>query len=319
MVYSPFWGSRYSTIIFKYLSQTFKTLAILFRHRPNVVLVMTPPVVACVPVWIYAKLTGTQYVIDAHSGAFIDERWKSTLFLHKFFSRAAAATVVTSEYLAGIVQGWGGKTKIVTDVPVCFAAPTAVKLKPAVNMMFVSTFTRDEPLDIFLRSAALTPDVQFHVTGRLKDADPTLVAGSPQNVRYTDYLSNSEYVGLLLASDAVICLTTADHTMQRGAYEAVYLGKPVITSDFRILRDSFHIGAVYVQNTPQSIAEGVHEMKRNLSRYQTEVAALRLEKLKRWKSVEDDFSSAFGTKRSTHDVLKEYAAAEANEGLPTGR
>src|SRR5690242_17845843 len=76
MIYSPFWGSRYSTIIFKYLSQTFKTLAVLFRYRPDVVMVMTPPVIACFPVWLYTKLTRAQYVIDAHSGAFIDERWQ---------------------------------------------------------------------------------------------------------------------------------------------------------------------------------------------------------------------------------------------------
>src|SRR5262245_50070784 len=56
LVYSPFWGSRYSTILFKYSSQSVKTLRILLRERPQVVLVMTPPVVACIVVWLYSKL-----------------------------------------------------------------------------------------------------------------------------------------------------------------------------------------------------------------------------------------------------------------------
>ena len=56
-------------------------------------------------------------------------------------------------------------------------------------------------------------------------------SAKPDNVRLTGFLPDSDYVGLILASDAVIALTTMDHTMQRGAYEAVYLGRPVITSN----------------------------------------------------------------------------------------
>src|SRR5215831_14402116 len=63
MIYSPFWGSNYLTVIFKYLSQSLKTLQTLFRYKPRIVMVMTPPVVACASVWLYAKLTGAQYAI----------------------------------------------------------------------------------------------------------------------------------------------------------------------------------------------------------------------------------------------------------------
>src|SRR5690348_14287844 len=87
LVYSPFWGSRYATAPFKYLSQSIKTLRILFRERPRIVLVMTPPVIACIPVWIYAKLTGAQYAIDAHTSSFVDKPWKWALFVPRFFSR----------------------------------------------------------------------------------------------------------------------------------------------------------------------------------------------------------------------------------------
>ena len=43
MVYSPYWGSRYSTILVKYAVQGAKTLWILFRERPHAVLVMAHP------------------------------------------------------------------------------------------------------------------------------------------------------------------------------------------------------------------------------------------------------------------------------------
>jgi hypothetical protein len=242
-------------------------------------------------------LRGAQYAIDAHSGAFIDKRWQWGLFVHKFFSRNALATVVTGDYLANIVRGWGATAEIVTDVPVCFAEPRPTTLKGCFKMTFISTFTRDEPLKIFLQAAALTPDVEFYITGALKDAQPGVLKLAPGNVTFTDYLSDSSYVGLLLASDAVICLTTADHTMQRGAYESVYLGKPVITSDFEILRKAFHRGTVHVGNRPEDIARGVRDMTVNLERYSSEVAQLRLEKLGRWRTVEDRLDRLFRRRR----------------------
>src|SRR5262245_59662694 len=47
MVYYPFWGSRYATIVFKYACQIAMTLRILFREKPSCVIVMTPPVASC--------------------------------------------------------------------------------------------------------------------------------------------------------------------------------------------------------------------------------------------------------------------------------
>jgi glycosyltransferase involved in cell wall biosynthesis len=288
MVYSPEFGSNYVTVFFKYLLQTLKTLRILFRERPKMVYVMTPPVSACVPAWIYSRLTGGSFVIDAHTGAFLDPRWKPLLFLHNWFSRAARTTIVTNEYMQGIVRNWAASATIVRDVPVCFVAPTQVKLEGGWNMTFVSTFTRDEPIELFFRAAALVPEVRFHVTGDYRRAHPRVLGAKPGNVRLTGFLPDMDYAGLLLASDAVISLTTLDHTMQRGAYEAVYLGKPVITSNFDLLRRHFYKGAVHVDNTIDDIAAGIRRMRDNLSRLRAEAEDLRRERLAEWILVEGD-------------------------------
>src|SRR5215831_7759594 len=124
MVYSPQWGSRWATIPFKYASQTWKTLRLLFRLRPAVVFAMTPPVIACIPVWFYTILTRGAYAIDAHTGAFVDARWKPVLFIHRFFSRRAVTTIVTNQHLSSIVQRWGAHATIVADVPIKFADPS---------------------------------------------------------------------------------------------------------------------------------------------------------------------------------------------------
>ncbi|HEX7287866.1 MAG TPA: glycosyltransferase [Candidatus Angelobacter sp.] len=288
MVYSPFWGSNPFTILFKYLTQSMMTLWILLRDRPRVIFVMTPPVIVCFPVWLYTRLTKSCYLIDAHSGALVDRRWQSTMFLHRFFSRHARATMVTNPHLRDFVQSWGADAMIVRDVPVCFAEPSPMTLSGAFNITLVNTFTRDEPLELFLRAAEKLPDVQFYVTGPLAGADERVINTAPKNVKFTGFLPNSQYVGLLLASDAVMCLTTREHTMQRGAYEAVYLEKPVVVSSTELLRNAFYKGAVCVQNTVEGIVGGVQEMRKHLRERQEEVRSLRQEKLEQWSRVEAD-------------------------------
>ncbi len=148
-------------------------------------------------------------------------------------------------------------------------------------MTLACTFTRDEPIELFFRAAARVPDVDFHVTGNYRRADAAVLAAKPANVRLTGFLADGEYVGLLLASDAVISLTTLDHTMQRAAYEAVYLGRPVVTSNFDLLRRHFCKGAVHVGNTVEEIASGIVRMRDDLARFRSEVEELRREHLER--------------------------------------
>jgi glycosyltransferase involved in cell wall biosynthesis len=285
MVYSPFWGSHPLTVGIKYLSQTIKTAWLLLRKRPHVVFVMAPPIVACLPVWLYCRLTGSQFVIDAHTGAFDHPRWRRLQFLQRFLSRRAATTIVTGEHYHKVVSDWCADATIVTDVPVYFADPVEATLPAGCNLVLVSSFCDDEPTLEFLRAAQALPDVQFHVTGNSRRLPAAVRESAPLNVRFTGFLSDAEYVGLITAADGVIALTTRDHTMQRAAYEAVYLGKPVITSDFPILRRSFPLGTVHVEPTESGIRRGVEEFRENRRQLAAEVLELRQQKLQTWSEV----------------------------------
>jgi glycosyltransferase involved in cell wall biosynthesis len=207
------------------------------------------------------------------------------LFLHKFFSRYALITIVTNEYLKGIVESWRGKATIIKDLPIDFPKPKLPHPTNNCAMTFIGSFTWDEPIDVFFQAAAKLPDIQFYMTGNHKDAAAALLKSKPPNVELTGFLSAADYVGRLMTSDAVICLTTLDHTMQRGAYEAVYLGKPVITSNTGILRESFHKGAVFVDNSVTSMVNGIVEMRLQIEKYRAEVQLLKQEKLKIWETT----------------------------------
>ena len=67
--------------------------------------------------------------------------------------------------------------------------------------------------------------------------------------------------------------------MQRGAYQAIYLGKPIITSNFEVLRENFNKGTIHVDMTVEDIVRGIGQMKNHLERYREEAKTLRLEKL----------------------------------------
>lgn len=281
-IYYDVFGSHYLTIIFKYFFQTIKTLQVLLKERPDVVFVMSPPLFACLPVFLYTKFFRKRYVIDAHTGAFKDNMWQRVMFLQRFFCRKAEFTIVTNDELSKIVSGWNADYVIVPDVPIKLHNPVMPELKNRLNITLVNTFAKDEPLDAFLDAAGRMGDIQFFITGKIKKSKSELVESAPQNVTFTDFLSYPDYYGLLLKSTAIVVLTTRDLTMQRGAYEAIYLGRPVITSDWPILRQNFAKGAVFTDNSAAGIKEAIQEALALIKALETEAEELRQLKLKRW-------------------------------------
>ena len=99
----------------------------------------------------------------------------------------------------------------------------------------------------------------------------------------TGFLDEATYNALLAHADVVMCLTTRDHTMQNGAAEALYLGTPIITSDWAVLRDYFSRGTIHVDNSPSDIAAAVRRMMEEGPAYRSEVRALRDEMGERWR------------------------------------
>ena len=121
----------------------------------------------------------------------------------------------------------------------------------------------DRVLDEIVNAANRMPDIQFHITGNLKHSRSNWTGSPPNNVRFTGWITETEYGELLRAADVVMCLTTHDHTMQRGAYEAMALGKPLITSNWGVLRETFNDGTIHVDNTADDIARSVREAVTN--------------------------------------------------------
>jgi glycosyltransferase involved in cell wall biosynthesis len=269
----------------KYAGQALRTWRILAAERPSAVFVMTPPVFAPLVAWLYCATHGCALVMDAHTAAFLHPRWRYFQWLQFWLCRRATTTIVHNDHLRKVVERHGGRATVIADIPVRFQATEPYPLAPQFNVAVVCSFNPDEPTASIFAAARRLPDVQFHVTGNAKALAPELKQNLPPNVRLTGFLSEGAYASLISHADAVMTLTTRDHTMLRGAWEAIYQSTPVIVSDWSVLRDSFDTGAIHVDNTPDDIVRAVEEMRAHSAEYREGARALRVRKEQRWVRV----------------------------------
>jgi glycosyltransferase involved in cell wall biosynthesis len=282
MVYLPQFGSRASTIALKYIGQWRMTSRILRDERPDAVFVMTPPLFAALPAFWYAWRRGARVVFDAHTAAFLHPRWRHWQWLQRALCRRAATTIVHNEHQAALVRGLGAHATVVQDVPIVYSKVERFVNPGSPVIAAVCSFNYDEPIAAILAAARLAPDVRFLMTGNPKHLSAELKAGLPPNVTLTGFLSDEAYAGLVSSADAVMTLTTRDHTMLRAAYEAVYQGTPVIVSNWDLLRRAFDEGAVHVDNSPEEISAAVRRIAAEGASLREGARRLRERKLQQW-------------------------------------
>jgi glycosyltransferase involved in cell wall biosynthesis len=238
------------------------------------VFVQSPPSFAPLVVWLYTAIVGGRFLVDAHSGALDTRVWTRPAWLHRFVARRAAAMIVTNEHHRELISAQGGRAVIIRDVPTAFDFASPPPVADGFTIMAVNTFAPDEPVGELVAAAAELPDVSFYLTG--DPSRPGFVAPPtiPPNVHFTGFLPDDQYFGLMHASDAVLCLTNREHTMQRGACEALSMGVPIVTSDTTLLRSYFRMGTVHVGSDRAAIRSGIETMVADHDRFSTEIRHL---------------------------------------------
>jgi glycosyltransferase involved in cell wall biosynthesis len=280
--------------LYKYPVQGIRTVALLIRRRPRVVFVQSPPSPAVIAAWAYSKVTGARFVVDAHSCAMRSVYWTRPRWLSRALTRDAAATIVTNTHYADTVRAEGGHGIVIRDVPIAADAAVAATTGEGFRVLVVNTFAPDEPLEQILRAAESSPEVTFSVTGDLRRIGGTAPA-APGNVRFTGFVSDEEYRRLMSAAGAVMCLTTHDHTMQRGACEALWAGRPIVTSDWELLRDYVDAGTVHVDNSAEDIAAAIRRIAAEPARFEREIGELQRRRRHEWDDAVTSLTSALAT------------------------
>lgn len=274
--------------VLRYPVSIWKTLSAIRRYRPEILFVQNPSIVLAFTASLYHKLTGLPVVVDAHNaGIFPPGRPNGILGrAARYIIRNTPLTIVTNESLSRYVSSIGGRAAILPDpLPDLGNVETPSSKPRGFNIAFICSWADDEPYgQVINASRHLNDNVSVYITGRSNGRERPYEP-IPDNVILTGYLADEQFTSLLHRSDLIVDLTTRDDCLVCGAYEAVSVGRPLLLSDTRALREYFNKGAVYTNNTVKDIAEKINYARRNIVRLTHDVYELKVDMVERWNSA----------------------------------
>jgi glycosyltransferase involved in cell wall biosynthesis len=265
-----------ATAPLRYVLNTAATAWWLVRRRPRAVITQNPPVFLGLIAWIYGCVARTPVLLDSHPASFGRKDagiWRLLLPVHRFLAVRARLVLVTGAELAAEVHRWGGRAAEVHEAPpVGLTATPALKLDGRLKVFYVGVFAPDEPIEAVIEAARLTPTVDVLVTGDVRRAPAGLVEGAPDNVTFVGFLRRDDYRAGLADAHAVMALTTESSSVVRSGYEAVYAGRPLVTSDWPVLRETFPY-AVHVMGRSAELAAALEGLEQRYEDLRSDTAA----------------------------------------------
>jgi glycosyltransferase involved in cell wall biosynthesis len=252
-------GSRFAFRPFAYLVKSFQTWKVLTRDDPRTVLVITPPVFAPFVAWLWCLVHKRVLVVDCHTGAFHSRKWAWARPLHRWLLRRVRVVLLHTEELEALVSTWGARAMVLPDdLPSAGDAAPRAKARGS-SVLIAGSLDSNEPVAMVVEAARLLPGVEFRITGDPAVLPAKLRDGVPPNVVLTGYLPYPVFLGELEAADVVGVFSTDPRIMNRAAFEAVGLGRPLVLSDLPALKERFGSAALFAQNDPAAIAGALAE------------------------------------------------------------
>lgn len=281
--------------LINYLRLLAKTVRDLLRASPHVVWVQLPQVPALWAALIYRSLAKhpVKIVADCHN-AQLRPPW-SLFPLAKWSLVKADAILVHNEIMHAKAKeiGWPmGKVLVVEDVPAANKKfpPNGLALAhidaPKPWVLFPGSFAADEPIQEMLEAARIASECTFIITGRLDRAKQLGhdIDSLPRNVVLPGFLSVELFDDLLREANVVIGLTREEGIQLSVCNEALGFGRPLVTSNTKILSKLFGNAAVLVEATsPSSIAAGCREALCHADEYAARSTVLAASRLSDWK------------------------------------
>jgi glycosyltransferase involved in cell wall biosynthesis len=285
----------------RYLRNSLTTLSILRRGRYDTVFVQAPSVVLGIIAVMLSAVLKYRVIVDAHN-AIIEgaETARQPLrFLYRLLIRNADLVIVTNSMLAERLRQLGGKSGILPDpVPSFRTAVTGHDDRNSV--VVISTWAEDEPLGAVLEAAALLPaSLSLTVTGRPRGMYADAARRSAR-VRLSGFVSDAEYVQMLETARVVVDLTTREDCLVCGAYEALALGRPLVVSDSRALRELLKDGAAFAANEPAAIARAIVEVSQSEHEWAARCAARREAYILEWRHAATELLNQVDRDRRLH-------------------
>ncbi len=254
----------------RYAVCSWKSLSVIWKRRPSVVFAPNPSLVLAYLLMLLKHLFRFRFVIDAHYAGIVAPNG-NRLFQKAldYCNRRADLVIVTNEEHCRHVEAVGGRAMVCEDPLPDIGQYAKVVGGDSKDIFFICSFDIDEPYaDVFDAARILKQDgYVFCVSGNFGKAGIN-PSDWPQ-VLFMGYVPESEYYEHMAKSQVVVDLTEQQNCLVCGAYEAMVLEKPLVTSNTSALKNYFNAGTVFVDHKPEAIAEGIrvaYETKDELKR-----------------------------------------------------
>lgn len=280
------------TFVLRHVLKALKTISIIYTYRKGFVVVQNPSRVLAALAAMLKLIFRFPLVVDRHSnfrlgkGFSINPAIWFVIMCSEFSLRVADLTIVTNEFLKKTVEKKGGRAIVLHDkIPNLKRDSQAVYLPGRVNILFVCTFSPDEPFIEVIKAAKRLPrDYCVLITGNYNKAglhpSSDLV---PHNVHLLGFVSSDAYDSYVYSCDAMMVLTTSEWVLVCGGYEAMAAEKPLITSNTATLRGFYGNAAEFTNADCDSIASAMMNTAENLDRYKKLIVQESSQKSKLWR------------------------------------
>lgn len=294
---------RYTgTKVFRYPYLIMLTIIKVSVARPKIVFCQNPSIVLATTLTIMKLISDFKLIVDRHSNFKFEHenskklKWRLFWFLSRFTVKSADLTIVTNDDLMNVCEAWGGRAKVlpdkIPDMSTSHVGENNINLdSKKINVMAVTTFDSDEPIDEMLRAAEIIGDnYVFYMTGNCEKYffDKSSDSGVPDNVVFTGFISEIDYRNLMNSVDVVVVLTKKDLILNCGGYEAVSVNVPLVLSNTKTLREYFRDAPVFVNVNQFSIAAGIVEAYSRRDSIRKEMLVLKLNLCDAWREKFND-------------------------------
>lgn len=268
----------------RYLVNSVKTLVFLNNERPSLIFVQNPSIVLTMITLIFGKNAGIPVIVDAHNAGIFpfEGKIKCVTDIATYLLRKADCVIVTNEYLASYINKKGIKSVVLPDPIPKMHSAERISLRGKTNVLFICSFADDEPyIEVIKASEKMRGDITIYITGN-SSKKGIYKEHVPDNVILTGFMPEDEFNRMLHSVDIIMDLTTRDNCLVCGAYEATAVGKPMILSDSKVIKEYFYKGALYTDNSSDDIAAKVLEAIKKVEEIRRDVNDLKKELEVRW-------------------------------------
>jgi len=290
------WDHSRITLLFSLIINFWRTFFWIIINRPRIIFTFNAHPFITISAKIATWVTFKGHVIpDLHTAAITDNYHGLQKILARWIWVKCPLLLIhnqeSKDYLSKSIPCIQKKIFVLEDsIPLILKEKKNSALQKPICIL-ISRFADDEPIEEFLQAIINITNCQFFITGNYNKANYDLSMYYSDNITFTGFVSDKEYLSLLNSSDFITILTKREMTLLSGGYEALALEKPYIISKTRTLIDYFDNSAIYTENTVTKIQESVNLMLEEIDERKKNVSTFKVEKVKQWEKKASELYS----------------------------